>query len=362
MIVFPYYALLYRSLSPSYSIQKGFSYGIQQFADLQNSAVLLAELMARSGYSVLLPDGLGMGNNYDMHNMCTKVGAYSVIDAIMAARDITPNRTDAVWDKKNVYMLGISEGAYLALEASKVIQQEYDDVFNIKATACIDGPYDVSGTMMDAVMSDDAPSNPFIEMSTFIPSIVFSLSETYGQAEPFFLYTNAFRNDIKGIDFPNKVYDYYTDPKNDSVFINVGGYMKNIIGSDTYRNERSALSETYVNAMTDPTSSVRPYLEACNAFYNWMPKMPLNLLHNPADDLISVDNTINAYNAFIKAGSVTTEYTIFNEHMEVGFFHGGACIVGMLKGFKWFDKFQYGDRLINMTINLPDNLQIPSFQ
>ena len=50
---------------------------------------------------------------------------------------------------------------------------------------------------------------------------------------------------------------------------------------------------------------------------------------------------------FNKAGCRTVGYTLFPEYLEQMYFHGGACIIGMFKAFKWIDKHVYGVRIAN---------------
>ncbi len=373
VLVVPLYGAIGRYMSPSIGVKAGIGYGLGELSieKVSNIFDLLYEMMARCGYAILCPDGLGMGDNYDNHIMCTKVSAYAITDALLACRDIEFDITDAQWDGKTVDIIGMSEGGYTTMEACKVLQEEYSDIFNVFAAACVDGPYDVAGSMIQAMFNKDehAPVSGDGSMSIdwYTIPVLYSLSDTYGEAQPFFSYKNALRNDIEGIDnFPEYVNDYYSNPTRYIDVHSTADFLKNTLG-DRYTSNRSALSEQYVETILDQESFVHKYLIQCNAFYNWTPRMNLMLFHHPADDLIPADNAKKAIEAFRAAGSITTDITYFNEYLDVGdgTIHAGASFTGFFKAFKWLDKQQYGDRFINSEIELPDalmNIQIPALQ
>ncbi len=346
IIVFPYYARINRPYSPSLCVQQGLDYGVKGIAEILNTTTLINEFMARCGYAVLLPDGLAMGANYDLHNMCTKTGAYCIADALLAAKEIEPGCTDAAWDENSVYMIGLSEGAYLAMESSKIIQEEYSDVFTIKGTACIDGPYDIAETMANTIFNEPKQYADN-DITVYIPTLMFSLSDTYSAAQPFFHYTNAFRNDIEGVEnLPQKIFEFMTDPANENAFSDVEPYISSLIGED-YTNILCALNQEYVDTLLDPESFAHKFLVNCNSFDGWMPRMPLMMFQCPADDLIPSVCAAKALDAFNNAGSITADITYFNDILDIGDTHVGACVSGLYKAFKWVDKLEYGDRLLN---------------
>lgn len=371
MLVVPLFGALERSMSPSFSVKGGINYGVDglDIDKLGNIFSLFYEMMARCGYVVLCADGLGLGENYDNHIMCTKVAAYTVIDALLACRDIQFDKTDVQWDKKTVDILGMSEGGYTTMETCKVLQEEYSDVFNVFAAGCVDGPYDVSGSMINAIFADDLPSWDIegfaMDLNVYSVPVIFALSDTYGKAQPFFSYKNAFRNDIKGIkNFPEYFNDFYTDPSRNVEMDNPTLFLKETLG-DMYKSNISALSEQYVDILTNPNSFAHKFLVDCNAFNNWMPEMNLMIFQCIEDDLIPVSNGERAIEAFRAAGSTTADITYFNEIIDMGFgmIHFGASFVGFFKAFKWLDKLTYGDRFLNSEIELPDalmNIQIPA--
>ena len=218
VLVFPMFGVINRLMSPSFCVRLGLDYGVTDWTsdNVFGAAMsMIYELIARTGYAVLCPDGLGMGENYDNHMICTKTGSYAIADALLACRDIVFDDEDAQWDKQSVCILGTSEGGYTAMETCKVLQEEYSDIFNVLAGACVDGPYDVSGSMLKALFGTTSQSHSAYEESllNYVVPMIYSLSDTYGAVQPFFSYKNAFRNDVKGIDnFPEYLNKYYTDP------------------------------------------------------------------------------------------------------------------------------------------------------
>ncbi len=346
-----------RAMATSISVQAGIDYGMSDLTDLESLGGIMSifyEMLARTGYIVLCPDGLGMGDNYDNHMICTKTSAYPVIDALLACRDIDFGKTDVQWDKKTVTVLGMSESAYTAMEVCKVLQEEYSDVFSVAAGACVDGPYDVSESMRAALFDDNGNNSSIL---SYMLPVVYSLSDTYGAAQPFFSYKNAIRNDIEGIDnFPEYINDYYTDPTRNVMMGGTSSFLRKAM-EDKYESELSALSEQYLQTVLDPNSFANKFLKDCNSFDNWMPKMKFMIFQHPADDMIPPSNGERAIEAFRAAGSLTADITYFNETLDFGMggddyyegmMHVGVSYVGMFKAFKWIDKIVYGDRLMNI--------------
>ncbi|MCQ2059194.1 MAG: membrane lipoprotein lipid attachment site-containing protein [Bacteroidaceae bacterium] len=352
-----------RAMATSISVSAGIDYGMSDLTNLQSLGGIISimyELLARTGYIVLCPDGLGMGDNYDNHMICTKTSAYPVIDALLACRDIDFGNTDVQWDGKTVTVLGLSESAYTAMEVCKVLQEEYADAFNVVAGACVDGPYDVSESMRNALFNNNDKGNSI--MSYAIP-VVYSLSDTYGATQPFFSYKNAFRNDIEGIEnFPEYINDFYTDPTKNTDLSSTTSFLKKAMPG-IYKSAISALSEEYLQTILDPNSFAYKFLQDCNSFDNWMPRMPFMIFQHPADNMIPPSNGERAIEAFRAAGSVTADITYFYETLDLNlggsssagsFLHVGASYVGMFKAFKWIDKQVYGNRLMNLNIKFVD--------
>ena len=63
MLVIPFYGAIERFMSPSFSIEAGMDYGMNELKieKIGNMFSFIYEMMARCGYVVLCPDGLGMG-------------------------------------------------------------------------------------------------------------------------------------------------------------------------------------------------------------------------------------------------------------------------------------------------------------
>ena len=290
--------------------------------------------------------------NVDNHIMCTKIAAYPIIDAMLACRDIKFDKTDVHWDKTTVDILGMSEGGYTAMETCKVLQEEYSDIFNVSAAACVDGPYDVSESMINAIFDENAPVWEIegfeMGIDSYAIPVVFAMSDTYSAEQPFFSYRNAIRNDVKGINFPEYFNDYYTDPSRNLGLDYTKPFLQDALG-DMYKSNLSALSRQYVNILTDPNSFANNYLVDCNAFNNWTPEMNLMIFQCTEDDLIPVSNGERAIEAFRAAGSTTADITYFNEILDIGIgmIHFGASYSGFFKAFKWLDKLVYGNRLLN---------------
>ena len=106
---------------------------------------LLLEMVASTGFVVVIPDYLGFGESADMfHPYLDKESSNrAVLDMMRAAKELAKNYLDTELNN-NLYIAGYSQGGWATLQLQKEIEQKYSGEFNLQASACGAGPYNLS--------------------------------------------------------------------------------------------------------------------------------------------------------------------------------------------------------------------------
>lgn len=105
----------------------------------------LIEFVASTGFVVVIPDYLGFGASSDMfHPYLDKVSTVTtVINMIRATKELVNHHLDTpVTD--DLYIAGYSQGGWATMQLEKEIEEKYMDEFNLKASACGAGPYNLN--------------------------------------------------------------------------------------------------------------------------------------------------------------------------------------------------------------------------
>jgi len=110
---------------------------------------LMALWLAYMGFTVILPDYPGMGDNYEVHPYCLTSLGKSDAGMLVAVRKIKDFK-----ESGNIYLLGYSEGGYVTLAAAKFMRN-YPAKYNIKGVASLAGPHDLQGTMRNLMLNAD---------------------------------------------------------------------------------------------------------------------------------------------------------------------------------------------------------------
>ena len=106
---------------------------------------LLLEFIASSGFVVSIPDYLGFGASDQMfHPYLDKESTVqSVTDMIRAVKELVNNHLE-ISINDDLYISGYSQGGWATLQLQKSIEENHSSEFNLKASACGAGPYDLN--------------------------------------------------------------------------------------------------------------------------------------------------------------------------------------------------------------------------
>ncbi len=325
-----------RQWSPSICLES-----LTLFKDPQFN-VVLGMLFAACGYIVAIPDYPGMGSNTDVHPYCQNSLAYCVVDLVRKAgvmskdKDVKAVLPITPWNGK-VFMMGYSEGGYATMVAAKTMQLQAPGEFDVKAVACLDGPYSLSVTMRQLMLTADATyAAPY-----FLPYFVNAYDDVYytkapeGQKVDDLNYMNAIVNSIDG--HPTYAQELREMLDGSKTGTQISNFMRLV---PDYAGPRSVLQEGFQKKLADTSSDVVAKLAENNAYDNWTPTFPLVMFHHKYDDLVPYDNSLQAMRAFMAGGAEYVGLVPFSAHYFVnsgGSIHGAAAPTAYIMGFIWMN-------------------------
>lgn len=112
--------------------------------DLDNGLFQILEMMGSTGFIISLPDYLGFGESDDMfHPYLHKESTEQTVLDMMRAIDEMVEQEDATDWNDEVYISGYSQGGWSTMAVQKAIETQFATEFNLKASACGAGPYNL---------------------------------------------------------------------------------------------------------------------------------------------------------------------------------------------------------------------------
>ncbi|MFZ4439045.1 MAG: lipase family protein [Syntrophales bacterium] len=283
--------------------------------DINSFQVKMAGVMACSGYAVLMPDYEGFGISTTMHPyVVSKPLTNSVIDLIRGVRNLGNNKK-FVWNNK-LYLMGFSEGGFVTMATAREIQENLSSELNVSAVAPLEGPYDLSGTMRNVMMTDDTFIAPF-----FLPDALLG-------------YYHAYNDPVFSPDFTMKApYNTTVPPLFD------GTHGMTEINRALPKIPKQILTDAALNQMSRPDSQITSYLYNNNA-YRWTPRMPMMLFHHTNDEIVPYNNATIAKTYFDNAGATSVQLhtlTFPSPLPDTLPVHVTGFGPILMKGFLWID-------------------------
>lgn len=112
--------------------------------DPGNELFQMLEVMASTGFIVVIPDYLGFGAADDMfHPYLDKTTTVqSIVDMLHAVEELVA-KVESVDLNNDLYLNGYSQGGWATAALQHAIETQYASEFNLKASACGGGPHDL---------------------------------------------------------------------------------------------------------------------------------------------------------------------------------------------------------------------------
>ncbi|MBH49203.1 MAG: hypothetical protein CMG69_00405 [Candidatus Marinimicrobia bacterium] len=317
---------------PFFSFQHGTVLKRTSVASVQGFDVVSMWLGGR-GFITAIPDFLGLGVSEMLHPYMVYISsATAVVDMIRAGRNLCDSLGIAF--SGQTFLSGYSEGGYVTMAAHKYIETELAGEILITASAPCAGPYDLSAVMLELMLTSEPYNAPF-----YLPYTIFAYDAVYD------LY-----------DFPSEFfvspYDTLLPPLFDGD--HSGSEVDEVMPEIPIN---IVLPEVIEAVSTNMNHPLRVALEE-NDVYLWAPQSPVALLHSTQDELVPVENTLNAYEYFINNGAENVEMYVD----DLGG-HGDAAGVLLLAAAAWIEEFvvsshyfsyDYGWNMIGIPL-IPEN-------
>ena len=268
--------------------------------------------LGTSGYITVLPDYLGFGISELFHPyMIYESSAIPIIDMLRASKEFCSINNINV--NNQLFLVGYSEGGYTTMATHKMIEELFSDEFVITASAPSAGPYDLSGTMADLMLSFDPYGEPF-----YLPFTILSYQDKYSLVESL----NEYFLDYYAEILPGLFDGYHSIDEIHEVMP--------IIPIQIFKDE---VIEEFTNNMQHP---LRLRLSENNLF-NWVPQANMKIFHSQQDELVPIENSEIAYTNFILNGAPRVDF-------EFGPFgtHQNAAPIILIGAATWFAEFKEG--------------------
>lgn len=271
----------------------------------------LGFLMASLGFTVLMPDYVGLG--IDDQHLHPYVHAQSEADAgayMIAALHEAPeaNPSGNLHDATQLFVSGYSQGGHAAMALHRTLQEDWPQ-YPVTAAAPQSGPYDISGTQFPWTFASESYSNP-----AYLAYVALAWQSIYGD-----LYT--------------ELTDYFQEPYASLL----PGLFDGQTSANTINNALPALTADFAQpglfaSLLAPGS---PFLAAAqdNDTYDWVPEAPVKLYYCTEDEQVYYANAEFAHAHMTGAGAQEVSL------VDLGAFDHGDCAGQAIFGATlWFSQ------------------------
>ena len=269
------------------------------------------EFIASLGYYTLIPDMIGFGASKDLvfpiHNY--EHSARTMIDFIHAGEEFRASKKLCVSNKK--LLTGYSQGAYIALSALKMIEEDTALGIKIDATAVGAGGFNLV-SLLDHVLAQNTYSAP-----SHLTLLFSSYNIIYDWNRPL---TDFFQEPFAG-EIPDLL---------------SGQFNREEIDAHLAYSLDSLLNKEFLDDLKnhDDTEFLKA-LEA-NSIHDWAPKTPLRVIHSLNDDRIPMSDSEEMVKTMIANGA---QYVRFTPITTEGHINSGLEFVEL--AFNWFNIYKH---------------------
>lgn len=244
---------------------------------LSGEEPVIGMVMASIGYIVAEPDYLGLGDGPGLHPyQHAQTEASASIDMLRAVREYCDSA--GIHHNGQLFLFGYSQGGHACMATHRAIQNQLNGEFTVTAAAPMSGAYDMSGVMINTMLSDTPYSQP-----GYLAYLVVSWAPIYH------LYDSIQQAFIPPYD---TTLPPLLDGNHDI------GYLNNAMPNVAKHAFTPSELDTFTN---DPTSLVRQALVE-NDVYDWKPLCPVKITFCKADQYVPYMNAVVAINKLRQNG------------------------------------------------------------
>ena len=291
-------------------------YAPSQFVAGQSDITKFAEVIVAWGISalnnwiVVMPDYQGMGDDVgEVHPYCVKdMLAVATADMVEAAQNTVVQDLYPSW-KGNTYIMGYSEGGFVTMAALQELEKRNAD---LDGAVIMEGPYDLSGAMLDMMLRDTAFPVPY-----FLPMLLVGYNAIYPDV---FMYDEMLKSPYN-VDIPKYTTGFYPAETVDS-----------IMPPDHILKE--VFTGAGLDTLINPTSKAHQTLYDNNTYIGWKPSTKTYIWHCRNDDCVPFGNFEKVKSVFGTPPNITyKEYPPINPIFNT--IHETAAPIAFSEGTIW---------------------------
>jgi dienelactone hydrolase len=287
---------------------------LTQRSDAPSAASDLEGLVfASTGYVTVLPDYLGLGDSSGVQfYLHARTTATTGVDLIRAVRTFCTNQSISL--NGQVFLCGFSQGGHATLAMLREIEKFHANEFTISAAAPIAGPYDLSESSTEDILSGRLNSPVFLSL------LLASYQEIYHLAPSW-------------ADILKAPYDVNIPPllNGEHSFEEIAELLPN--------RPSDVLRPQYLAAFRDnPKHPLRLALRESDVI-GWKPLAPVRLYHCHADEVVLYANSTSARESFQRQGA--TQVQVVDPAPSIDYSHGSGFLPCMELTKAWFDSLKW---------------------
>lgn len=247
---------------------------------------MIGMVIASLGYVSTLPDYIGLGDApagllHPYQDARTEASAS--IDLLRAARELAPQLNYRL--NGQLFISGYSQGGHTTMATHRTIQTQLNGEFTVSASCPMSGAYDLSGVMVDVMLSDSDYAVP-----GYLPYLVFSWNQRY----------NFYSSPSEYLKSP---YDTTLPP------LFNGRYGMGTINAAMPSVPKLIFKQEMIDSFANNPNHPFRLALADNDVYNWKPDSPVQIIFCRADEEVDPRNALTLYNSFLSKG-VTNADTV----------------------------------------------------
>lgn len=236
-----------------------------------NSEAFIAKVFSSTGYIAIAPDYIGLGDNEGIHPYVhDESQATATLDLKRATDEFL--ETISATSNGEFFITGYSQGGQAAMGSAKYAQENgMVEELGLTAAAPCSGPYNISGSQADVLLSDQPYSNP-----GYVVYLLISYQLAYGN-----LYNDL--SDILQSPYDTEVLPYFDGEQNE--------YDMGVVNAILPGSLSELLVDSVLTNFTNnPNHPLRQALED-NDNYDWVPEFPVRMYYCTGDEQVDFSNS-----------------------------------------------------------------------
>ena len=291
-------------------------------------------VFAGLGYFTMLPDYLGLGTSRGYHPYVHAASqSWAATDMLKAAVTFAANAGITLNEK--LFITGYSQGGHASMALHRDLEKNPMPGFKVAGAAHLSGPYSISTSMLDILLSDKEYGT-----SGYVPHTLLAYNPIYK------LYTNL--NQV--------IKPAYLDIVLRRQKEEIGLNQMNTLLTAALKKDYGKAIPSYIfqdsvvnNIKNNLNHPVRLALKA-NDTYDWVPKAPTRILYCKADEQVVYTNAIFADSVMRARGA----QNIFIKDLNSSFSHGQCVEPALLNSVLFFKSLSVSTSLFAVNSKTTD--------